>query len=397
MVPGALPLFSHMLPLLRLVTPNRMIQRPEPPAAINFHRRLLAMSLQILEQRMSAANPADILARCRTLVEPALQTAVDQLHPWLRQMTGFSFGWCDLEGTPNARAGMSGKGVRQALAVLSAEAAGGSAETAIPGAVAVELVHAFSLIHDDIMDGDETRRHRATLWKAYGTGPAVLTGDALFALAVQTVASVRNDHTTTAMKHLATALTDLACGQAEDIHFETRPWTGPDAVGVDEYRAMADRKTGSLLSCATAIGAVLAGASPHAVHALALVGRHLGRVFQAVDDLLGIWGDPSDTGKPVFNDLQRGKKTLPALAAIASDTPQGRHLGELLSSHNGIDEHLWPQVASLIVQAGGRHFARQEAQHNLTSALQTLADVPITDSTTTELAIVARFINERSH
>jgi geranylgeranyl diphosphate synthase type I len=325
-----------------------------------------------------------------------LQVAVDRLHPWLRRMAGFSFGWCDLEGTPNAGAGMSGKGVRQALAVLSAEAAGGSADTAMPGAVAVELVHAFSLVHDDIMDGDETRRHRVTLWKAYGTGPAVLTGDALFALAVQTMASVRGNHATTAMDHLTAALTDLVCGQAEDIDFETRHWTGPEAVGVDEYRAMVDHKTGSLISCATTIGAVLAGASPPALHALALTGRHLGRVFQAVDDLLEIWGDPSVAGKPVFNDLRRGKKTLPVLAAIASDTPPGRRLGELLSSRNGIDEHLLPRAANLIEEAGGRCLARQESQHNLACALQILADAPITDSTAAELAIVARFLDGRS-
>lgn len=354
------------------------------------------MTLQIPEQWMPTASPADILARCRTLVQPGLQTAVDRLHPCLRRMAGFSFGWCDLEGTPKAGAGMSGKGVRQALAVLSAEAAGGSSEAAIPGAVAVELVHAFSLVHDDIMDGDETRRHRVTLWKAYGTGSAVLTGDALFALAVETMANVRSEHATTAMSHLATALTDLVCGQAEDIDLETRPWIGVEAVGVDEYRAMADHKTGSLISCATAIGAVLAGAPLPVIRALSLAGRHLGRVFQTVDDLLGIWGDPSVTGKPVFNDLRRGKKTLPVLAAIASNTAPGQHLGELLSSRNGVEEHMLPRAATLIEEAGGRCLAHYESHRNLICALHILADAPITDSAAAELASLARFLDRRS-
>ena len=354
------------------------------------------MSIQISDQRLPASSAADVLARCGTLVEPALQAALDRLHPWLQRMARFSFGWCDLEGTPNGGAGMSGKGVRQALTVLSAEAGGSSAKTALPGAVAVELVHAYSLIHDDIMDGDETRRHRVTLWEAYGIGPAVLTGDALFALAVETIVGTRSEHTTAAMSHLAATLTDLACGQAQDIEFETRPWIGAEAVGVDEYRAMADRKTGSLLSCATAIGAVLAGAPPSVVDPLLLAGRHFGRVFQAVDDLLGIWGDPSVTGKPIFNDLRRGKKTLPVLAAISSNTSPGQHLGELLSSRNGVDENMLPQAARLIEQAGGRCFARQESQRNLTRALQILADAPITDSAAAELAIVAQFLDERS-
>ncbi len=262
------------------------------------------MNRQISEEGMLAASALKILARCGTFVLPAMKVAIDRLHPRLRRMAGFSFGWCDVDGTRKRETGMSGKGIRQALAVLSAEAAGGSAEAAIPGAVAVELVHAFSLVHDDIMDGDEERRHRATLWKAYGIGPAVLTGDALLALAMETIASIRSEHAPAAMSHLATAVTDLACGQAQDIDFESRSWTGAEAVGVDEYRAMVDEKTGSLLSCATAIGAVLTGAPAPVIRALALAGRHLGRVFQAVDDLLGIWGDPSITGKPVFNDLR---------------------------------------------------------------------------------------------
>lgn len=348
------------------------------------------------QQRMATPCAGDILSRCRTLVQPALLTAIDRLHPWLQQMAGFSFGWCDQQGTPEAKAGMSGKGIRQALAVLSAEAVGGSAEVAVPGAVAVELVHAFSLVHDDIMDGDEQRRHRVTLWKAYGIGPALLTGDALLALAVETLVKIRGDHALEAMTHLATAVTDLAYGQAQDIDFETRPWTGANAVAVDEYRAMVDRKTGSLLRCAAAIGAVLNGGPPPVIRALALMGLHLGRAFQAVDDLLGIWGDPSITGKPVFSDLRQGKKTFPVLAAINSGTSPGRHLSELLSSRRHLKENLFPLAAALIEEAGGLHRARQESQCNLDCALRILNDAPISSSAAAELAVIARFLDKRS-
>lgn len=354
------------------------------------------MSTRTSQQHISSPHPTDILTRCRTLVEPALQTAVRRLHPWLQQMAGFFFGWCDIDGTPYVEAGTRGKGIRQALAILSAEATGRPAQNALPGAVAVELVHAYSLIHDDIMDCDETRRHRLTLWKAYGTGPAVLTGDALLALAAETIANTRSKHAHTAMSYLTSTLTDLACGQAQDIQFETRPWTGPNAVSVDEYRAMTNCKTGSLLSCATAIGAVLAGAPTPVIQALALIGRHLGQVFQAVDDLLGIWGNPSLTGKSVFNDLRRSKKTLPVLTAINSNTPPGHHLAELLSSPNGINEHLLPLAVNLIDQAGGRCLTHAHAQQNLTTALQILTDTPITDSSAKELAIIARYLERRS-
>jgi geranylgeranyl diphosphate synthase type I len=248
------------------------------------------------------------------LVRPALAEAVGRLHPWVGEMAAYSFGWCEAGGAPAVAAG--GKGLRQALAVLGAEAAGASADAGVSAAVAVELVHTFSLLHDDIMDGDATRRGRPTVWKAYGTGPAVLAGDALFALAVETLASAPGNHVPSAVRHLSTALNDLVSGQADDLLFESRPWTGPEAVGPDEYRAMAEHKTGALLGCAAALGAVLAGAPAATVTALDRAGRHLGVAFQVIDDLLGIWGDPAVTGKPVHADLRRRKKTFPVLAAL---------------------------------------------------------------------------------
>src|SRR5262245_53165629 len=100
-------------------------------------------------------------------------------------------------------------------------------------------------------------------------------------------------------------------GQSQDVAFETRPWRGPQAVTVEEYCSMATRKTGALLGCAAAVGVLLGGGSPALATAMRQMGRHLGLAFQAIDDLLGIWGDPEVTGKPVWNDLQQGKKTLP--------------------------------------------------------------------------------------
>lgn len=354
------------------------------------------MTGQSWPQQMTVPGAGDILSRCRALVKPALLAAIDRLPAQLAQMAGFFFGWCDQNGIPQARTGTGGKGIRQALAVLSAEAVGGSAEVAVPGAVAVELVHAFSLVHDDIMDGDEQRRHRLALWKAYGVGPALLTGDALLGLAVETVVKVGSEHALEAMHYLATAITDLACGQAHDLDFEARPWTGANAVAVHEYQAMVDQKTGSLLRCAAAIGAVLAGGPPPAIRCLGLVGLHLGRAFQAVDDLLGICGDPSITGKPVFSDLRRGKKTLPVLAAINSGTSPGRHLGELLNSHQHLDEDFFPLAVALIDEAGGLCHARQESQRNLACALRILHNAPIRNAATEELATIATFLDKRS-
>ncbi|WP_053852752.1 polyprenyl synthetase family protein [Streptomyces sp. NRRL B-24085] len=317
---------------------------------------------------MTTVAAPEVLTRCRALVRPALQEAVGGLHPWVREMAAYSFGWCEVGGAPATASG--GKGVRQALAVLGAEAAGAPGRAGVPAAVAVELVHVFSLLHDDIMDGDPARRGRPTVWKAYGTGPAVLAGDALFALAVETLALSGPGP----VRLLSAALSDLVRGQADDLLFATRPWTGPERVRPDEYRAMAEHKTGALLGCAAALGALLGGAPPATVTALDRAGRHLGVAFQMVDDVLGIWGDPLVTGKPVHGDLRERKKTFPVLAALDSPSPAAARLARLLES-DGAPR----RIAALVEECGGRAAALAEARRHLASAEKEPALRPVLD------------------
>jgi geranylgeranyl diphosphate synthase type I len=310
------------------------------------------------------------------------------------------------------------------LAVLGAEAAGASAATGVPAAVSVELVHTFSLLHDDIMDGDPMRRGRPAVWKAYGTGPAVLAGDALFALAVETLtggssapAAVTSDtcgavtsdsheavtphsrdavtpHTPGAVRLLTAALGDLVHGQADDLLFARRPWTGPDAVTVSAYEAMAERKTGALLGCALALGAQLAGAPAETVTTLDRVGRHLGVTFQIVDDLLGIWGDPAVTGKPVHSDLRQAKKTLPVLAAL--ETAEGAGLAELLTSRPALDDADVRRAATLVEQCGGRAAALREARRHLARAHALLAALPLDPGATADLRTLLAALTHRA-
>ncbi|MGW7509844.1 polyprenyl synthetase family protein [Streptomyces massasporeus] len=325
-----------------------------------------------------------VLERCRALVRPALEEAVGRLHPWVGEMAAYSFGWCEVGGAPGVASG--GKGVRQALAVLGAEAAGAPERAGVAAAVAVELVHTFSLLHDDIMDGDGDRRGRPTVWKAYGTGPAVLAGDALFALAVETLAAQPGG--AGAVRTLSVALGDLVRGQADDLLFTDRPWTGPERVRPDEYRAMAEHKTGALLGCAAALGAVLGGAGPETVAALDRAGRHLGVAFQIVDDVLGIWGDPRVTGKPVHGDLREGKKTFPVLVALGS--PMGGRIAGLLESGDAPET-----AATLIEEAGGRSAALAEARRHITTVETALADVPSTARAAGELRSLLRYLVRR--
>ncbi|GAA3770202.1 family 2 encapsulin nanocompartment cargo protein polyprenyl transferase [Streptomyces coacervatus] len=332
------------------------------------------------------ADAPEVLDRCRELVRPALVEAVGRMHPWVGEMAAYSFGWCEVGGAPAVASG--GKGLRQALAVLGAEAAGAPGRAGVPAAVAVELVHTFSLLHDDIMDGDAARRRRPTVWKAYGTGPAVLAGDALFALAVETLAAAPGGPH--AVRVLSAALGDLVRGQADDLLFAARPWTGPQRVRPEEYRAMAEHKTGALLGCGAALGALLGGAAPSVVDALDRAGRHLGIAFQVIDDVLGIWGDPTVTGKPVHGDLRERKKTFPVLAALDSDAPGAQRLAALLDAGGDPEE-----AAALIETLDGRSVALAEAEGHIAAVETALADVALEARPVHELRSLLEYLVRR--
>jgi geranylgeranyl diphosphate synthase type I len=301
-----------------------------------------------------AASRAEIaiplLDLARDMVEPALRAAVARLHADLALITSYQAGWTTETGEPLNRA--AGKRLRACLALLSATTAGAPPDVAVPGAVAAELVHAFSLLHDDVMDGDHTRRGRPAAWTVYGTPAAVLSGDAVLTLAVQLMADTGHRQAT---RLLASAVAALCHGQAEDSRFERC-----HDVSVNDYLLMVEGKTAALMVFSCVIGAILADASPRMVDQLRRLGYHLGISFQVADDILGIWGDPAVTGKPVFSDIARRKKTLPILAALASPAPAGAQLGDLLAAEHDLHDDELLHCARLIEQGGGRRRAEQE-------------------------------------
>jgi len=327
------------------------------------------------------------LLRARRLLEPALRTAVDRLSPEVRRVASYHLGFTDPHGAPIE--GDGGKSVRPALAFLSAEAAGAPSSTGLPGAVAVELVHNFSLLHDDVMDQDLERRHRPTAWALFGVGPAILAGDALLTLAHQELVDAATPHGVAAASALARATASMIAGQGEDLGFESRL-----DVSVQECLRMCEHKTGALLSCAASVGAILAGASPDMVDALADYGVQLGLAFQAVDDVLGIWGRPEVTGKPAANDLRQHKKSLPVVAALAAGGEAAHRLAGLLSNGSLREEDVATGVR-LVEEAGGRRVAESEAERRLESALAALERAPLESSARDQLAEVARFVTAR--
>ena len=350
---------------------------------------------------MATASAPPVLDRARQLVEPSMRQAIATLKPELAAIAEFHFGWIDEQGRQVENGG--GKGVRSALAVLSAEASGAPSEVAIPGAVAVELIHNFSLMHDDIIDGDLQRRHRPTVWALFGQDNAIIAGDALHTLAFEVLlggefsssreanAVEPNAAASKAAALLASATAAMIAGQICDMSFNHRL-----DVTFQECLEMEANKTGALLGYAASIGAVLAGASSEVIAGLEHHGQQLGLAFQAADDLLGIWGDSEKTGKPVGNDLRERKKSLPVAYALAQETAESAELLELLACETLKDSQI-ERAAELVELAGGRDFTAQAASLYLQESLDSLDTVALKKEPKAELVNLARFVIARDY
>ena len=340
------------------------------------------------ETKIQRNVPAAI-GRARELVLPTLRSAVDAIpDERMRLVAGYQLGWCEADGTPVEGGG--GKMIRPTLAVLSAEAAGGVSADGVPGGVALELVHNFSLLHDDIMDRDTERRHRPTGWVAFGEGQAILGGNAMLTAAVE-VLMANPACAPRTVPHLLSTVQHLISGQSADLALERRP-----QVALDEVLDMEVGKTAALLSCASSIGALAAGAPPQVVDSLARYGHRMGLAFQLVDDVLGVTGDPSVTGKSASSDVRAGKRSAVVVAALQAGTAESAQLAELLAAGPPEAEADVVRATALIVDAGGVDWALAEADRLLTEALGCLDEVgPADDPAIAELASVARYIVAR--
>ncbi|WP_285632926.1 family 2 encapsulin nanocompartment cargo protein polyprenyl transferase [Lentzea sp. NBRC 102530] len=344
-----------------------------------------------MTEPLTAGRPSgEVLAWSRSLVLPALRKAVDQLPPSLRTVAEYHHGWRDEYGNPVLENG--GKAIRPALVLLAAEAVGGTPASAVPAAVAVELIHNFSLLHDDVMDRDTTRRHRPTAWTVFGVNAAILAGDALQALAVDVLAGSGHPRSLEAIRTLGDAVVALLDGQAYDLDFETR-----NDVSVPEVERMARGKTGALLGASTALGALYGDGSDEQVEAMRGFGAELGLAFQHVDDLLGIWGDPAVTGKAVHSDLVNRKKSLPVVRALNAGVPASEELGVLYLGSQEMNAETLARAARLVDLAGGRAWSQTQADELHTRALVHLGEASPTARAAVELGTLAQLVTHRDH
>lgn len=330
----------------------------------------------------------EVLAWSSSTVQPALKAAVDTLPNSMGRIARYHFGWSDEHDRPTRADG--GKAIRPALVLLTAEATGGAVASAVPAAVAVELVHNFSLLHDDVMDGDVTRRHRATAWTVFGQAAAILAGDALLTLAFDVLAGTESAAANESIRTLSTAVLGLIDGQAADLAFEVHQDVSPA-----ECLAMSRRKTAALLGCSCAMGARFGGGTPDQIKRLRGFGEQVGLAFQHVDDILGIWGDPAVTGKPVYSDLRNRKKSLPVVAALNSGTPAGRELGGIYQSTEPLDAAELARAAQLVDLAGGRSWSQAQADKLLEQALTELRQANLKSPAEAKLHALAHLVARR--
>jgi geranylgeranyl diphosphate synthase type I len=300
-------------------------------------------------------------------------------------MLNYHLGFVDSDGMPTTAA--TGKRIRPILTLLSCEACGGDWQQALPAAAAIELLHNFSLIHDDIEDRDELRRGRPTLWKLWGEAQAINAGDAMFALAHLALlrASADPARLMRAMHAFERMCVQLTIGQHLDLSFESR-----SDVTTEEYMRMIESKTAALTAAACEIGALLASADEATVRALASFGRWLGIAFQLQDDVLGIWGDPALTGKQ-DSDLANGKKTLPVLYAAARDP----RIRMCYANGGRPDSAEVAQIRALIEAAGGKDHTERTAREAYANALAALEAAGLNNPASQALRALAERLVER--
>ncbi|MBE6511323.1 MAG: polyprenyl synthetase family protein [Methanobrevibacter millerae] len=286
-----------------------------------------------------------------------------------------------------------GKMLRPSLSLITAEAVGGQKESALKAGSAIELIHTFSLIHDDIMDQDDMRRGMPSVHKVWGDDVAILAGDTLFSKAFETIINSNQELASPAQINHALSTVADACvkiceGQALDMGFEDR-----FDVTEDEYMEMIFKKTGALIAAATKVGAIMGGASDEVIDAMYEYGRLIGLAFQIQDDYLDIASDEETLGKPIGSDIGKGKMTIIAINGLASAGEDSEKLLEILKDTDNSQDDI-DLAIEILTKCGAIDYARNLALDSVSQAKEVLEILP--DSSSKQvLADIADFVLER--
>jgi geranylgeranyl diphosphate synthase type I len=325
------------------------------------------------------------------VIESELQHQVARLDELttrpLHEMLTYHMGWTG-EGAGSEATGKRLRPLIVLLVVASRELKWLRAGSA---AAAIELIHNFSLVHDDIQDNSDKRRGRTTVWKKWNMPQAINVGDALFVIANQAIMDLSKDYPADVVVKTAqviqNACLDLTRGQYLDMTYENR-----NDLSIEDYWKMIEGKTAALISACTQVGAILSGADDSTIEQYRLFGRDLGLAFQIQDDILGIWGDEALTGKSAASDLVDGKNSLPILYGISQ---KGKFAQRWNASAIRQDEVA--EVARLLVNEGAREYSQREAERLTNQALNTLERInPLNEAGAALTELTNKLLNRKS-
>ncbi len=312
----------------------------------------------------------------------------------LYNMMKYHLGWIDENLEPVER--YKGKRFRPTLCLLAYHSLAGVYDKALPAAASIELIHNFSLIHDDIEDRDETRRGKPTVWKRFGVEHAINAGDGMHVLAnlaalrLQEV-NVGDGKVLKVLKVLNDTVMELCEGQYLDMSFEKKI-----SVDLDLYLKMIYKKTAALVEASLWIGAMLATDNEKKIEHFRSFGRNIGIAFQIVDDIIGIWSEK--TGKPKASDIRNKKKTLPVIYALGKASREDKeYLQEVYSKKGFLTEEEVEKVLSILEKVKAREFSIKMAQEYENRALEELNSLGIKNPSIEKIIVLSKFLITRSY
>ena len=329
-----------------------------------------------------------------TDIDSGIEVLLREQTPYVADIAGYFFGWLDENFQPTSGV-KKGKRVRPIMSLLTCEAVSGNYHPAIPLAMAIELIHNYSLIHDDIADRDDDRRGRPTVWKIWGDGIAINTGSVLYTLAYEAITQLDlpPQKIIDIHKHIIQTSIRLSEGQHWDISYERRT-----DVTQDMYLHMIDGKTAALLECATRLGAMVGTDDQKIIDAYASFGRHLGLAFQIRDDYLNIWIETEESGKTRYSDLVNKKKSFPVTYALG--TLKGSELEKFAKIYEDVDSPMSEDEIQYVLGVlesidAKTHTANLENQHT-TEALRCLDETGIDNEAHQRLRMIADILIGRT-
>ena len=339
------------------------------------------------------AKLPEIFNRYAPYIEEELRSLFEDRNLYLYNMMKYHMGWIDSQGD-NTRNGNSGKMLRATLCLLASESVSGGFKKALPVSAAIELIHNYSLVHDDIQDDDELRRHRPTVWKIWGKPQAINAGSALKILASLSVLKLKThsipwEKQVEVFDILDTSCLEMIEGQYMDIDFEER-----DIISVDEYLEMIEKKTSALIAGALKVGAVL-GLEDGKLDVFEKFGKYLGIAFQITDDILGIWGNDKKTGKPQGNDIRKRKKSLPIVFCLQESDQRGKKELLRIYKRKRVNDRGVAKVLRNLEEIGARYFCEKQAENYYEMALDQMKKLPIREDFPDHYQQLSEFLIKR--